>query len=74
MVERASRILRGETLDLRLGSPIGTIGIALAGAQSFARRRGRNAIALQDADAVLVSAVQADAFMRDAGARRIRTG
>jgi hypothetical protein len=61
----------GEALDLRLGSAAGTICIALAAAQSFARRRGRRALALQDADIVLVSTVQAGAFLRDAGARRI---
>lgn len=74
LVERASRTLRGQAIDLRLGSPTGTICIALAAAQSFARRRGRHALALQDADTVLVSAVQAGAFMRDAGTRRIATG
>jgi hypothetical protein len=73
MVDRASRTLRGQALDLRLGSPAGTICIALVAAQSFARRRGRHTLALQDADTVLVSAVQAAAFMRDAGARRIAT-
>ena len=73
VVDRASRTLRGQALDLRLGSPAGTICIALVAAQSFARRRGRHTLALQDADTVLVSAVQVGAFMRDAGARRIAT-
>jgi hypothetical protein len=74
LVERAPRTLRGETLDLRLGSAAGTICIALVAAQSFPRRRGRHTTALQDADTLLVSAVQAGPFMRDAGARRITTG
>ena len=74
LVERGSHTLRGETLDLRLGSAAGTIGIALVAAQSFARRRGRHTTVLQDADALLVSAVQAGPFMRGAGARRITTG
>jgi hypothetical protein len=71
VVERASRTRRGQIIDLRLGSAAGTICIALAAAQSFARRRGRHALALQDGDTVLVSAVQAGAFMTDASARRI---
>jgi hypothetical protein len=73
LVERAPRTLRGTPIDLRLGSAAGTVRIALHEAQSFGRRRGRHALALQDADAVLVSSVQAGMFMRDAGARRITT-
>ena len=71
LVDRASRTLRGQAIDLRLGSAAGTICITLVAPQPFARRRGRHALAREDADTVLVSAVQAAAFMRDAGARRI---
>ena len=71
VVERAPRTLRGAPIDLRLGSAAGTVRIALHEPQSFARRRGRRALALQDADAVVVSAVQAATFLRDAGNRRI---
>jgi hypothetical protein len=71
LVERAPRTLRGTPIDLRLGSPAGTVRVALHVPQSFARRRGRRELALQDADGVLVSAVGAGAFLRDASARRI---
>jgi hypothetical protein len=73
LVERAPRTLRGTPIDLRLGSAAGTVRIALHEAQSFGQRRGRHALALQDADSALVSAVQAGTFMRDADARRITT-
>jgi hypothetical protein len=71
VVERAPRTLRGETIDLRLGSAAGTVRVGLHEPQSFGRRRGRRTLTLQDADGVLVSAVQAGTFLRDAGARRI---
>lgn len=71
VVERAPRTLPGASIDLRLGSPAGTVRVALHEAQSFGRRRGRRELALQDADAVLVSAVGAGTFLRDASARRI---
>jgi hypothetical protein len=70
-LERSARPQLPASLDLRLGSAAGTVYIALHAAQSFARRRGRHALALQDADVVLVSAIQAEGFMRDASARRI---
>jgi hypothetical protein len=62
-----------DALDLRLGSPAGTVGITLRAAQTFARRRGRREMVLQDTDAILVSTVLTAAFIDAAGARRIAT-
>ncbi len=67
----ADRPPRPTGLDLRLGTTAGTVALTLAKPQSFARRSGRRAVALQDADQVLVSTVQADTVVRTAIARRI---
>jgi hypothetical protein len=58
-------------LDLRLGTPGGTIALSLREPQSFARRRGRRDAELHDAEIVLVSIVRADALVRTAGDRRL---
>jgi len=72
-VERGPTAMPDVVLDLRLGSPTGTVGVTLRAAQTFARRRGRRETVLQDADAILVSTVLTGAFMSAAGARRIAT-
>jgi hypothetical protein len=61
-------------VDLRLGSLAGTIAISLREPQSFVRRRGRRDSQLLEAGAALVSSVRTDAFVREAGARRIAIG
>jgi len=58
-------------VDLRLGSLAGTIAIGLNTPQSFARRRGRRDATMHDAHFVLVSTVRTNAFVRQAGSRRI---
>jgi hypothetical protein len=70
-VERAPAAMPDDVLDLRLGSPVGTVGVTLRAAQSFARRRGRRETVLQDADAILVSTVLTGELITTAGARRI---
>ena len=71
-VERASTgRAAADALDLRLGTPGGSVVLKLAQPQSFARRRGRRDAELHDADVVLVSTVQAAALVRAAIARRI---
>jgi hypothetical protein len=70
-VERAPAAMADDVLDLRLGSPAGTVGVTLRAPQTFARRRGRRETVLQDADAILVSSVLTGAFISAAGARRI---
>jgi hypothetical protein len=60
-------------IDLRLGSPAGTVLVTLRAAHSFARRRGRREAELRDASGVLVSTVLTEAFIEAAGARRIAT-
>jgi hypothetical protein len=60
-----------DALDLRLGTPAGTIVVRLHEPLSFARRRGRRDAELRDAQVVLVSTVRADELVRAAAARRI---
>jgi hypothetical protein len=60
-------------LDLRLGSRVGTIVLALREPQTFARRRGRRDTELCDAGILLVAATRATAFVTTAGERRIAT-
>jgi len=73
-IERSSApSRRGNVADLRLGSAPGTVGVTLAEAQTFPRRRGRHDAALQDADVVLVSTVLTAAFVRTAAERRMKT-
>jgi hypothetical protein len=71
-VERSPHAPPGpDALDLRLGSLAGTIAISLHTPQSFARRRGRHDAKLHEVSDALVSTVRSDAFVREAGARRI---
>ena len=58
-------------LDLRLGTPGGTIVLSLHEPLSFARRRGRHDAELHDAETVMISTVRADALVRAAGERRL---
>ena len=71
-VERSPHEAAGpDTADLRLGSLAGTLAISLHVPQTFARRRGRHDSQLHEATGALVSTVRTDAFVREAGARRI---
>ena len=72
-IERAPASAPADVVDLRLGSAAGTVGVRLRVAQSFARRRGRRAMELCDADAILVSTVLTGEFIEAAGTRRIAT-
>jgi hypothetical protein len=72
-VERAPVTMPGDVLDLRLGSAVGTVGVTLRAAHSFARRSGRREIQVRDADAILVSTVLTGALIEAAGVRRIST-
>lgn len=74
-VERSPHEAVGpDAVDLRLGSLAGTIAISLHVPQTFARRRGRHDSALHEAGGAVVSTVRTDAFVREAGARRIAVG
>lgn len=70
-----ARIARapGDVLDLRLGTQTGTVELRLQEAQTFTRRRGRNASELRDADVLLVATVRPAALTTLAGERRIAT-
>ncbi len=60
-------------LDLRLGTAIGGVDIALTSSSvTFGRRRGRTEGAIVEPDAVLVSIVARDAFLARASERRIK--
>jgi hypothetical protein len=72
-VERTPASMPGDVLDLRLGSPVGTVGVTLRAAQTFARRQGRHELVLHDTDAILVSTVLTGALVGAARARRIAT-
>ena len=58
-------------LDLRLGTPAGTIVLSLREPQSFARRRGRHDAEIHDAEIILISTVRADELVRTAATRRL---
>ena len=76
-IARIGHLRNGESpagaLDLRLGSRVGTIELALREPQSFARRRGRRDAELCEAGILLVAAARAAAFVTTAGERRIAT-
>jgi hypothetical protein len=70
-VVRAPDEVTAGVLDLRLGSPAGTVLVTLRAAQSFACRRGRRGGEIRDAEEILVSTVLTGAFIQAAGNRRI---
>ncbi len=69
----AAQVAAG-ALDLRLGTLAGSVEIVLREAQPFARRRGRAAAELLQADRVIVAPARAREALRVAGTRRLPTG
>lgn len=63
-----------ETLDLRLGTSVGSVALRVREPQPFARRRGRVDAQIVHPAQVLVATVRAREFIESAGARRLPAG